>query len=85
MTPYSDTVTSLLLPVTLFHNPKGVTETKETGILDPSTYPLQVQLLLDPPLAVCGDVKLEFSSKLKLDMFAIKPKFMQPKKEFHFW
>ena len=26
----------------------------------------QVQLLLDPPLAVCGDVKLEFSSKLKL-------------------
>ena len=49
------------------------------------TYSLQVQLLLDPPLAVCGDVKLEFSSKLKLDMFAIKPKFMQPKKEFHFW
>ena len=44
-----------------------------------------MQLLLDPPLAVCGDVKLEFSSKLKLDMFAIKPKFMQPKKEFHFW
>jgi hypothetical protein len=45
----------------------------------------QVQLLLDPPLVVCGDIKIEFSYKLKLDMVGIKPRFMQPKKEFHFW
>ncbi len=45
----------------------------------------QVQLVLDPPLVVCGDVKVEFSYKLNLGMMGIKPSILHPKKEFHFW
>ena len=45
-----------------------------------------VQLNVEPPLLLCGDVKIEFSTKLKLDNFGLKShKTMQSKKEFHFW
>ncbi len=49
----------------------------------------QVRLQVDPPLLLCGDVKVEFSSKLKLlDNFGLirtPQRLVQPKKEFHFW
>lgn len=40
-------------------------------------------LEVDPPLLLREDVKIEFHVKPRVDI--IKPKFMQSKKEFHFW
>lgn len=45
----------------------------------------RVQLLVEPPILLCGDIKVEFFLRIKLDMAGIKPKFMAPTKEFHFW
>ncbi len=46
----------------------------------------RVHLVLERPLPLCGDVKIEFTSKLKLldNLGPMKEKF-KPNKEFHFW